>query len=180
MKIKQQGFTLIELMIVIVTIALLATIAYPSYAKYIRQTRLAAVRSELLQNARTLERYYTQKRTFKDFSNDSLVQNEYFDISLTRNDAAGFELKAEPNAGAAVGASGCPGHPALPAFRRPAAYQGRAARQPRRARRQRANRHRRKNAGLGFGTGRIRGRNGRRAAAGCGAYRARRQHGVSG
>ena len=80
MKIKQQGFTLIELMIVIVTIALLATIAYPSYAKYIRQTRLAAVRSELLQNARTLERYYTQKRTFKDFSNDSLVQNEYFDI----------------------------------------------------------------------------------------------------
>ena len=98
MKIKQQGFTLIELMIVIVTIALLATIAYPSYAKYIRQTRLAAVRSELLQNARTLERYYTQKRTFKDFSNDSLVQNEYFDISLTRNDAAGFELKAEPNA----------------------------------------------------------------------------------
>ena len=98
MKIKQQGFTLIELMIVIVTIALLATIAYPSYAKYIRQTRLAAVRSELLQNARTLERYYTQKRTIKDFSNDSLVQNEYFDISLTRNDAAGFELKAEPNA----------------------------------------------------------------------------------
>ena len=97
MKIKQQGFTLIELMIVIVTIALLATIAYPSYAKYIRQTRLAAVRSELLQNARTLERYYTQNRTFKTFSS-SLIQNEYFDISLFRKDDAGFELLAKPNA----------------------------------------------------------------------------------
>ena len=97
MKIKQQGFTLIELMIVIVTIALLATIAYPSYAKYIRPTRLAAVRSELLQNARTLERYYTQNRTFKTFSS-SLIQNEYFDISLFRKDDAGFELLAKPNA----------------------------------------------------------------------------------
>ena len=55
------------------------------------------MRSELLQNARTLERYYTQNRTFKTFSS-SLIQNEYFDISLFRKDDAGFELLAKPNA----------------------------------------------------------------------------------
>ncbi|MDU8023303.1 MAG: prepilin-type N-terminal cleavage/methylation domain-containing protein, partial [Neisseria sp.] len=41
----QQGFTLIELLIVVLIAAILATIAYPYYQNYIRQTRLAAVRT---------------------------------------------------------------------------------------------------------------------------------------
>lgn len=63
----QQGFTLIELLIVVLIAAILATIAYPSYQNYIRQTRLASVRTQMLHNAQQLERYYTQKSTFKDF-----------------------------------------------------------------------------------------------------------------
>ena len=100
----QQGFTLIELLIVVVIAAILATIAYPSYQNYIRQTRLAAVRTQMLHNAQQLERYYTQKRTFKDFPDNedfpakNLQQNQYFDIGFegTPSDS-GYILKAEPN-----------------------------------------------------------------------------------
>lgn len=100
----QQGFTLIELLIVVVIAAILATIAYPSYQNYIRQTRLAAVRTQMLHNAQQLERYYTQKSTFKDFPDNedfpakNLQQNQYFDIGFegTPSDS-GYILKAVPN-----------------------------------------------------------------------------------
>lgn len=93
----QQGFTLIELLIVVVIAAILATIAYPSYQNYIRQTRLAAVRTQMLHNAQQLERYYTQKSTFKDFPAENLQQNEYFNISSHNLSDSGYILKAEPN-----------------------------------------------------------------------------------
>lgn len=100
----QQGFTLIELLIVVVIAAILATIAYPSYQNYIRQTRLAAVRTQMLHNAQQLERYYTQKSTFKGFPAENLQQNQYFNISFSKDTASapnpsdsGYILKAEPN-----------------------------------------------------------------------------------
>ena len=100
----QQGFTLIELLIVVVIAAILATIAYPSYQNYIRQTRLAAVRTQMLHNAQQLERYYTQKSTFKDFPGGedfpakNLQQNQYFDIGFEGVPSdLGYILKAVPN-----------------------------------------------------------------------------------
>ncbi|WP_049348861.1 type IV pilin protein [Neisseria lactamica] len=94
----QQGFTLIELLIVVLIAAILATIAYPSYQNYIRQTRLASVRTQMLHNAQQLERYYTQKSTFVGFPPENLQQNEYFDIGFegTPSDS-GYILKAVPN-----------------------------------------------------------------------------------
>lgn len=74
----QQGFTLIELLIVVLIAAILATIAYPSYQNYIRQTRLASVRTQMLHNAQQLERYYTQKYfcrvSYRKFAAESIFQ----------------------------------------------------------------------------------------------------------
>ena len=47
----QRGFTLIELMIVVVIVAILAAIAFPSYQSQVRKSRRAAAASFLMQVA---------------------------------------------------------------------------------------------------------------------------------
>jgi type IV pilus assembly protein PilE len=56
---RQDGITLIELMVVVVVIAILAAIAYPSYQEYIRRAARAEAEGILLENAQFLERNYT-------------------------------------------------------------------------------------------------------------------------
>ena len=54
-----RGFTLIELMIVLVVVAILASIAYPSYTRYMIRTRRAAAAGCLSEYANYMERFYT-------------------------------------------------------------------------------------------------------------------------
>jgi len=57
---KIRGFTLVELMIVVVIVAILASIAYPAYQDSIRKTRRADAKSALMDAAGRMERFYTQ------------------------------------------------------------------------------------------------------------------------
>lgn len=95
MKIRQQGFTLTELMIIVAIISILVLIAYPSYNRYTRHARLSDARATLLQNAQNLERFYKQKGTFRGYS--KFEHNEYFDVSASRLDDAGYIIQAKPN-----------------------------------------------------------------------------------
>lgn len=57
---KQAGFTLIELMIVVVIIAVLAGIAYPSYRNYTQKARRTDGKDALLLVAARQEQFYSR------------------------------------------------------------------------------------------------------------------------
>ena len=97
MRTVQKGFTLAELMIVIVILSILTLIAYPSYQYYVRRVRLTEVRTTLLHNAQTMERFYRQKGTFENYDQTKLEQNTYFDITLSKVSPDHFTLEANPN-----------------------------------------------------------------------------------
>jgi type IV pilus assembly protein PilE len=59
-----KGFTLIELMIVVVVIGILGAVAYPSYVEYVMRSKLAEARAELSTMRVRLEQYFQDKRTY--------------------------------------------------------------------------------------------------------------------
>ena len=56
---RQQGFTLIEVMIVVAIVGVLSAIAYPSYTEYVRRGHRADARAGLLQAQQWMERAST-------------------------------------------------------------------------------------------------------------------------
>lgn len=97
MKNVQKGFTLLELMIAVAILGILTLITYPSYKTYIRRVRLSEVKSTLLMNAQTMERYYRQKGTFENYDTNKLKQNKYFKITLSEVSPDHFTLQAAPD-----------------------------------------------------------------------------------
>ena len=65
-----QGFTFIELMIVVAVVAILTAIAYPSYLESVRKSRRAEARAQLMEAAQYMHRFYSQNDNFKRAIND--------------------------------------------------------------------------------------------------------------
>jgi type IV pilus assembly protein PilE len=55
--VKNKGFSLVEIMIVVTIVAILAAIAYPSYLESVRKTHRNEVKAELMDVAKKLQRY---------------------------------------------------------------------------------------------------------------------------
>lgn len=61
---KSQGFTLIELMIVVVIVAILAAVAIPSYQDSVQKTRRADAKEALTRVAAAQERYFFTNNSY--------------------------------------------------------------------------------------------------------------------
>lgn len=91
----QRGFTLIELMIVLVIIGIVASIAYPSYTRYVQKSVRTDAHAGLMQAASELERCYTRSYTYancNDVPNTSPDDN--YDITVDLDSGGGYTLTA--------------------------------------------------------------------------------------
>lgn len=61
---KLRGFTLVEILIVIVIISILTSLAAVSYRQYIVKSRRTAVQEEMLQYQQSMEEYYAINHTY--------------------------------------------------------------------------------------------------------------------
>jgi type IV pilus assembly protein PilE len=99
---RSLGFTLLEVMIVCVVVAILAAIAYPSYNSSVQKSRRAEAKTALLGVASQMERWSTEKSTYATatlgtsgvFANHS--ENSYYNLSLTNLTATTYTIQAAP------------------------------------------------------------------------------------
>lgn len=68
---KHQGFTLIELMIVVAVIGILAAVAYPAYTDSVLKGRRAQGRTALAELLQQQERYMTQNNCYLGFTTNA-------------------------------------------------------------------------------------------------------------
>lgn len=62
--VNQKGFTLLEIMIVVVIIGILAAIAYPSYTQHIIKSNRVDMQSEMVRIASLMQRYKVLNSTY--------------------------------------------------------------------------------------------------------------------
>ncbi|KYQ84588.1 pili assembly chaperone [Acinetobacter sp. NRRL B-65365] len=83
---KYHGFTLIELMVVLIIVTIFMAIAIPSYQSYMRKRDLAVAKQEALRISNELERFKSKNFSYKGFDasfwyayDDNGTQKSYYD-----------------------------------------------------------------------------------------------------
>ncbi|HUQ12592.1 MAG TPA: type IV pilin protein [Steroidobacteraceae bacterium] len=95
---KQQGVTLIELIIVVVIVSILAAIAIPGYGAHVKKTRRAMAAACLQENAQYMERWYTSKLTYVGAEAQPCTSEiqPFYDVDVDPTGARTFSATAVP------------------------------------------------------------------------------------
>jgi len=108
---KTNGFTLIELMIVVAVIAILMAIALPSYAAYVTRANRGNAKAALLKASQWMERVATAQGSYPtvtEFGSTGLavVEGNRYTVSLQLPATGGYLLTATRQGASATDACG--------------------------------------------------------------------------
>lgn len=92
------GFTFIELMIILVIVGILARLAYPSYLEAVRKTKRAVGRAALLRLMQQQELYFSRHNSYIPFSfaSTDAEERKFIWYSGNTSEKSAYEIKGEP------------------------------------------------------------------------------------
>ena len=100
---KEEGFTLIELMIVIAIIGILAAIAIPQFTAYRQRGFNAAAMSDLRNAATAQEAFYTDSQTYTgtttDLTSRGYTPSSNVTLAVTAHSTSQYTMTAVHSAG---------------------------------------------------------------------------------
>ena len=92
---KQQGFTLVELMIVVAVVGILAAIAIPAYQRYVLEARRAEAQGYLHDLALRQEKWRVNNPAYASEADlGAFVDTTYYNFSLESATATAYTLVA--------------------------------------------------------------------------------------
>lgn len=106
----ESGFTLIELMVVVVIVAILASVALPAYQDQVRRTHRADAKAALMQLQQYMERNYTEANRYDQDAAGAALNlpyteapidsgTKFYDLSFAAQAAQTYTLQAVPKNG---------------------------------------------------------------------------------
>jgi len=82
---QKNGFTLVELLIVVAIIGILYTVAMPAYTEQMERSRRADIQQVMLQHGAVLERIYSRNGGYPDAFNGA-VNTDFYSFSYVASD----------------------------------------------------------------------------------------------
>jgi type IV pilus assembly protein PilE len=98
---KQRGFNLIELMIVLSIVGVLLAYAIPSYIDHLTRTRRLTAETALMKMAGHMETYFAEHNSYEGATFDSLqlqefVAENHYRLIIQEATTAHFKIAAQP------------------------------------------------------------------------------------
>ena len=94
LRLSSQGFTLIEMMVIVAIIGILAAIAYPSYQSYVIKTKRTDMMSEMQNIASEIE---SRKLALGSYSAISIAVKTDFAIAYPRQGTQLYNVTIDPS-----------------------------------------------------------------------------------